>query len=518
MTTPSSTAGKVCVECNIPDTCLLDIITDFPNNKEHHTWSKEGSIYLNLLDEGDGCDGTITIISKCNKSGCPVAWMEEIAGGTSEALTSDGIPNKIKLSYKGQESCLTNITDIIDCFFPPYYYLTSVIPPASFSEGPATYIVVANGCYEWGQYVTIYVQPTIEFRASLGLSYELKADIKERSIKERRDERIKSRLAMEDTKPKNGNKLRDGWTYATDKFKLTNSLDMTFDYGLKICNTEYTEEYKSNIKNKITTASSIHSNSIDKLLGCVNKYFAPDPENNNKIREYEVFSTNLEPVTLGVSYAYQYTDVHDGPCHFFGLYGEPLLEGGLRFDIIQFICAYCKIDHLANKCRKYLDKHGVSVECYIEILLGININLGVSYKSKNDEWSIGILEKNQLYLGIKGVVSATFEAEVMCVELSLGAEGSIEAKAGFEVDSHDDGIDLVGYHDGVKGYFAFSYDVAFSDGDDGKEEQGTSTHVNKTETEWQLADPLKASESPLRANLYGKIRQISKPAITPPSN
>ncbi|MFT2603708.1 hypothetical protein ACMWQW_27930, partial [Escherichia coli] len=87
---------------------------------------------------------------------------------------------------------------------------------------------------------------------------------------------------------------------------------------------------KNNIKNKITTASSIHSNSIDKLLGCVNKYFAPDPENNNKIREYEVFSTNLEPVTLGVSYAYQYTDVHDGPCHFFGLYGEPLLEGGLR--------------------------------------------------------------------------------------------------------------------------------------------------------------------------------------------
>lgn len=87
-------------------------------------------------------------------------------------------------------------------FFPPYYYLTSVIPPASFSEGPATYIVVANGCYEWGQYVTIYVQPTIEFRASLGLSYALKADIKEMSIKERRDERIKSRLAMEDTKPK----------------------------------------------------------------------------------------------------------------------------------------------------------------------------------------------------------------------------------------------------------------------------------------------------------------------------
>lgn len=64
MSKPSSTAGKACVECGIPDPCLMDVITDFPENEEHHVWSKEGIVHFELLDEGEGCDGTITIESK----------------------------------------------------------------------------------------------------------------------------------------------------------------------------------------------------------------------------------------------------------------------------------------------------------------------------------------------------------------------------------------------------------------------------------------------------------------------
>lgn len=46
MTSPSSTAGKPCVECGIPDPCIFDVISDFPEAGEKHFWSKEGMARL----------------------------------------------------------------------------------------------------------------------------------------------------------------------------------------------------------------------------------------------------------------------------------------------------------------------------------------------------------------------------------------------------------------------------------------------------------------------------------------
>lgn len=73
---------------------------------------------------------------------------------------------------------------------------------------------------------------------------------------------------------------------------------------------------------------------IDSLVKNVNKYFAPDPDNNNGTRKYALFSAKIEPVKLGISYAYQYTDIQDGPCHFYGLFGAPFLKR--RSDSILF--------------------------------------------------------------------------------------------------------------------------------------------------------------------------------------
>lgn len=63
MTSPSTTAGKACAECGIPDPCILDVIADFPSNKEKHRWSRDGRVHFDLLDDGDGAQGTITITS-----------------------------------------------------------------------------------------------------------------------------------------------------------------------------------------------------------------------------------------------------------------------------------------------------------------------------------------------------------------------------------------------------------------------------------------------------------------------
>lgn len=64
------------------------------------------------------------------------------------------------------------------------------------------------------------------------------------------------------------------------------------------------------------------------------------------------------------------------------------------------------------------------------------------------------------------MVSATFEANVFVVQLTAEATASIEAKAGFGFDSHDDGLDLALFHDGIKGKFEFKIDVSHGEVDE----------------------------------------------------
>lgn len=110
------------------------------------------------------------------------------------------------------------------------------------------------------------------------------------------------------------------------------------------------------------------------------------------------------------------------------------------------------------------------------------------------------------------MVSATFEAEIFVVELKAEAEATIGAAAGFALDEHDNGLDLVLYHDGIKGTFKFTADMAFEKG----RSKPPAKKESKVEKEWQLCSPLKCEESVLRINLYGKERILPRTSITPP--
>lgn len=511
MTSPSSTAGKACVDCGIPDPCILDVITDFPENKEKHTYLKEWVARFKLLDKGYGCKGIINIICQCGKTGEHDAWLEEASENHTQKLKLDGSPNNVTLHYNGQKS----ETNIIDAFRSPWEYLSSITTPFDVFDEPAHYTVMIDGCYQCGRYVEIDVHPIIEIRFTTGFSYDITSSKRERTIKERRDERVKAREAMNDTKPKNKNKLRDGWTNTTTEFEWSNKTALTVELGVKIGNVEYTHKYEEEIKKLRQMKTLEQLRRVDALVENINKYFAPDPENKENTREYSLFSAKIEPTKIGISYAYQYIDIEDGPCHFYGLMGKPFLEAKFKFDIISFICAYCKVETLVNRCREYLSKHGTSVECYIEISTGINLNLGAVYAEKDSAWDFNIPKKNQIYLGLKGVVSATFEAEVFVVKLAANTKATIGAAAGFDLDPHNDGLDLALYHDGIKGTFEFIIDVYYKPGSDNKKQRPKKE--NKVKEEWLLCTPLKASNSPLRINLYGKMRPLSKPVVTSPA-
>ncbi|MBF7995018.1 hypothetical protein [Rahnella laticis] len=507
MSSPSSTAGKACAECGMPEPCLHKIEADFPKQKEKHIWPVENPAQFTLLDDGSGAEGTITVTSKCSKSGCPKAELKETEQNTSVSLKSDGSPNKVKLTYKKAH-------EVQELMSSPWDYLSSITTPADAFTDSSHYVVVSEGCYQKGQHIYIDVYPAIEMRFTVGLSYDLMSSVRERSIKERRDEQIKSRKAMDDTKTKDNKKLRSGWEYHTDQFELTRKTTLSVEFGVKIANEEFSAKYASEIKKVKTIKSLEQLKRVDKLIDKINTYCAPDPLNSGSTRKYNVFSTQIEPVKIGISYAYQYTDVQDGPLTFMGLYGKPFLAGSFQFDIIQFICAYCKIESLVAKCREYLETHDTSIECYLKLTAGINLNIGAVYKEKNKEWAFEILKENQLKLTIEGVVSAAFEAEVFSVQLTFGAKAAIEASAGFELDPHDKGLDLAAFHDGIKGRFEFIAEIKRGGDEDEAKSQGTSQETKK---EWQLADALKACDSPLRINLYGIPRITTKPNITEPN-
>lgn len=509
MSSPSPTAGKACAECGMPEPCLHKITATFPKEEENHIWPEEKPVRFTLLDEGEGCEGSITIVSKCSKNGCPKAELKEIENNTSDPLNSDGQPNQVVLNYKGQKDEI----ELVEALHSPWEYLSSITTPADIFDEPAHYVIATEGCYEKGTQVFIDVYPSFEIRFTAGLSYEIVSNVRERTIKERRDEHIKSRQAMEGAKPKNRNKLRSGWEYHTDKFELTRKTELSVEFGVKICDVDYSKEYTREIQSSKKIRSLEQLNRIDSLVNNINEYFAPDPENSGSTREYTIFSMEIAPVNLEVSYAYQHIDVKDGPCHFLGLSGEPFLSGTFKFDIIQFICAYCKIDSLVGKCRDYLKKHGTSVECYLEFTPEVNINIGAAYSLNDDKWDFNIPEGNLLKLGIEGVVSAAFEAEVFFAEINIGAKGSITTAAGFALDQHDKGLDLAGFHEGINGCFEFVADVRYKNGNNKK----TPKKIEKKQLkEWQLADPLRVKDSPLRINLYGIKRNDDIPMITPP--
>ncbi|QSW71343.1 hypothetical protein [Escherichia coli] len=511
MTSPSSTAGKPCVECGIPDPCIFDVISDFPEAGEKHFWSKEGVARFKLLDDGSGCDGIITITYQCDKSGTHEAWLEEESENNHKILQPFGIPNKVTLDDNLSEGEII----AMGTFRVPWDYLGAISSPLKNHYEPAHYSVRIDSCYECGNYVEIDVYPTVEIRFTTGFSYEISSSKQTRTVKERRDERIKARDAMENTKPRDKNKLRSGWTNTTAEFEWINKTSLTVDFGVKIANVEHTSEYEKEIKKLRQTKQLEQIGRIDSLVKNVNKYFAPDPDNNNGTRKYALFSAKIEPVKLCISYAYQYTDIQDGPCHFYGLFGAPFFEASFRFDIISFICAYCKVESLVNRCREYLRKNGASVECYIEISAEINLDLGAVYAEKDKKWEFNVKESN-IKLGLKGVVSATFEANVFVVQLTAEATASIEAKAGFGFDSHDDGLDLALFHDGIKGKFEFKIDVSHGEVDEkGKGKEKSEKPEKKDTVEWQLCDPMEVKDSPLRVNLYGKERTVEK-KVTPP--
>lgn len=490
-------AGTVCATCNNPDPCLHTInISGF--DKKTHIWPEENNIHLKLLDSGKGVSGTILVEGKCSDEHCPES---KLVSENEEIKILASAPTPVTLYYK-QRSAQAESDVTVN---PIWHYINDLTLPGDAIGTPKHYDLVIDSCTGKAIHSKIDVYPTVELRATLGFSYELKGE--ERSIKERRDEQIAARKKMEDVKPKNGAKLRNGWTLNTDQFKITEQRSVTVDYGLKISNNDFSHKFAEITRNTKKFKSLEQISKIDKFVSNIRNHLLPDPDAKDS-RKYRTLSMNVEPINMGVSYAYQRLSDIDAT-HYIGYYASPFLALKLKIDLIQLIATYCKVDSIANKCRTYLAEGGNSLECYLQLTTSLHIVLGAAYKE--DVWSFSAGKENKFAVGLEGVVSLSFKTKVLFVEVALKASAALKTEIGMKLDQHENGIDLVGYHDGIVAEVALAADVKKrGEFDPSIEIKDKSGYKHKI----VLAAPLKESESKMRINLFGKERIISERQIS----
>ncbi|MEH0833444.1 hypothetical protein [Pectobacterium cacticida] len=497
----SLSAGSACATCHYPDPCTYEItLAAFDGNS--HLWPAEQHIHLDVLDGGTGSQGTIAIEGKCEQPTCPHATLE--SGNEIIALTN-GAPNAVTLYYRRPAEAARYDPPIE----PIWSYFNRIHLPSDAIAAPHRYQLVTQGCTGKATYADIDVYPEVELRAVIGFSYQLTG--RERTWKERRDEQRAARTKMENTQPKNGNKLRAGWTLQTDRFQITQEQKLNIEYGLKIGGTEYSAEFARVTRNNVKTVKTLAQiGKVERFLSNINQYLLPDPDPKKKgARAYRVFDYAVAPITMGVSYAYQRTDSVADATHFMGLYAAPFLSMSMKIDLIQLLATYCKVESIAAKCREYIAKGGSALECYIQLTTALHFSIGAAYKQA--QWTFAPEdENNKLALVLEGVVSAAFESRVLFVEIALKAEGKLKTEAGMKLDPHDNGIDLVGYHDGIKAEVALVGD--FNRGD---EEGKFSDNQYQYATTTELAGPLDADDSAVRINLFGQERVIAQPDALP---
>lgn len=487
----SVAAGTACATCNNPDPCLFEIkIANFDDRE--YIWPVTKKIHVKALDKGTGVKGIIHVKGKCHKPGCPKATLES---DVQKVAITNETDFPVTVKYKEQD-----IKSI-------WSYLDHIALPSDAVEAPHRYDVVTQCCTDKAVHAQIDVYPSLEVRITAGFSYEING--RERTVKERRDEQAAARKKMDDVKPKNGNKLRSGWTLKADQFEIGHKNTVSIEYGLKVYGIDLSKKFLDSTRKVRTVKTLDQINKVEKFFSNINKYLLPDPDNKGA-REYRVFDFNVEPINMAASYAFQRLNSVDDATHFMGLYAAPFLSAKMKIDLIQLIAAYCKVERIAAKCREYIAQRGNEVDCYIQLTTGLHLAIGAAYKQ--DMWSFSAGKENKLALMLEGVVSVAFKTKVLFVEAALKASASLKTEAGFKLDQHDDGIDLVGYHDGIVADVALAADIKRNRGrDSGNTEQDKYSYKTKV----VLGAPLKESESAMRVSLFGNMRKIPKPVLVP---
>lgn len=492
-------AGTVCATCNNPDPCLQSVVVGEFDGVTH-TWPVEPQIHLKVVDKGEGVKGWFSVESKCGKPDCPEATL--VYDQTTKNIIA-GIQNKEVLYFKSSTALSNNNLNIKDV----WAYLNNMITPQDVFSEPKTYLLKVEGCVETLEPARFDVYPSISLYVETSFTYQLQG--KERTWKERRDEHKKANLRMKKVKPKNGNKLRGGWTVHTDQFEITASNKIEVSYALNVCGDDFSKEvnFQTRKIRKVKTLEQISK--VEKLVSNIQNHLLPDPNSSVGSREAKLLKFEFDPISMSVSYAFERLDGFDSTTHYLGIDAQPFVKLLMRLDIIQMVAAYAKVDKIVAKFRELVKKNA-SIKTYLELQFKSEFALGAAYKHK--EWSFDFGEKNRFSATLLGVIGADINTKGVIFDVSLKAEGSARTAIGLSLDQHDDGLDLVGYHDGIVADI-----MLYAQWGTSTKRGSNPTTIMKYDNREKvvLAAPLNINESAVRVNIFGKERRLQKRTVTP---
>ncbi|WP_127960439.1 hypothetical protein [Serratia microhaemolytica] len=511
MSNLSLKAGSPLCDCDIPDPCVSEI--RLKSGKVEKLYPIDPLPTLKVYDSGSGVEVEIEVTSKCHQPNCPDAQLNHsVDNRIQEKKLPAGQVHKETVYFKEEGE------DLLKHFLAdtPWKQFADFANPLDLFRDAKQYQITTTGCHSTDLRGKIEVNPSVEFYIETGLSYSF--DAGERSVKERRDEQIKKNK-QHPTLPKDRNKLRNGWTLHTDAFYITRQIQLDVSFKLDIYGKDYSKELASKVWRKHENRGTLDTlNKLDTLVSNTKKYLMPTPGKSSTVRAFPTTTWKIEATQLGLCYSYRDNDAQLGASHFIGFHASPLYQVSFRVDIIQLIAAYYKADAAISKIREVLARReeenspfSAEVDCYLEISTNAHLKIGALYQQ--EKWAFHPDEEsNKLELSVIGGVSLAIETNVMVADIALSASANAEAKiettGRFELDKHDDGIDLVGTHDGIKALLQFKADFTVRL----KSRNIPLASKNFDEKkEFIIADKLEKEHSAFRISLMGKARPL--PAV-----
>ncbi|WP_024548127.1 hypothetical protein [Siccibacter turicensis] len=501
-------AGTVCATCNNPDPCLHTITID-QFDKKKHIWPEEQKIYLSLLDDGKGCDGTIQLESKCGKPDCPVATLEN---DDEKIPLQAGAATPVKLYFKKPGDAFSRPVKVSSL----WDYLDNIALPTDMFSEPNEYNLITQGCYQCSNYAKIDVYPTVEFQVGIGFSYEQKG--RERTWKERTSERIAAQKNMKNAKPKNKNKLRSGWTLHTDQFEIAKEYKVSAEYQLNVGGFERSKDFSYATK-KIERYKTIQQiNKIKKFISNLADNLLEDKDSKVKSRKMIPLNINFAPVQMGVAYAYQRLDDIVNSSHYIGFVAAPLLKTDLKLNILPLLAMLSRNAKVVEFCNKLIASKALDV--YIMVSLDLHISIAATLQNQSWEFfepdgkaftgTLDTGEGTKLQGGLTGEISAAYDKEALWANVSfkfhIGGSTKIQTSLGVALDNHSDGLDLVCYHDGI--VIDLKFETEFK-AEDRRGEYFNTKKSKQYEEKIVLGKPHEIENSPVRVNLFGKSRLIA---------
>ncbi|MFY3769368.1 hypothetical protein AHYW_000247 [Providencia manganoxydans] len=522
MTKQSAVVAKACQTCVIPEPCYQELkITRVSLDTDIHGevllhWRGETLPFRGetIIDEGDGVDIKVLLNGKEHPKDLHKAFFR--AKRTFDTVSVNS-PRTYHVSYDVlHDVSFFNMSKLMDMF------LGALGPFSAFKS--QEYQITAMNCNGDVPTWIFDVKPSIKIGFSLEFEYSFNSG--ERSANERRAEQAGNLIEEsmkgkpgKNTLPKDFNRYRKGWTLNTVPFYKSEKKSFNIGLYCDIAGNEYTftpygisSEKKTLLDSLsgLAKIADIFNDFQDKFL-CVS-----DKRVSEKNNQYPIFDFSFNPLKLGLTF---YIDNIAKPgdaklvC---GLQGAPFFGGEIKIDVLQIAASYGGfltkklVNALQNALRKR-EKQAVSAEVSIDITLSCTINcfIGMAQFPQTNKTEFCIDGENSFKIKIEGAIKAHAEANVFSMTASFNFELKLATAASLELESHDNGVDLVVCHDGIVLGLGLSADIKKETDGQSPDKIGGASEPNEYEF-YDIADPLKLKESDLRFNLIGEIKSVPK--------